>query len=147
MTEHSYNRNLQGDRYCGYLWRLGIALIVVGAVFARSSPAQEPADSVEFDLPQQSLASALLSFSEQANVQVIADASVIDGIQCARVSGSMPVEVALKALLDATGLTYAFSSARTVSVFLSGGAKRRKTNVDTDDGSSDSAKIRPVQPP
>ena len=69
-----------------------------------------------FDIPAQPLTDALLSYSEQARVQLIlaADTSMLP--PCQPLQGNMSAEDALARLLAESGLEYYFSSPNTVTV-------------------------------
>ena len=123
MTKNVRHRNKLVYDSCDYLWRPLRALIVAVAVFWSSAAAQQITDVIDFEIPEQTVASALLSFSEQADLQIIVDASVVDGLRSGAVSGSMQANDALDALLEQTDLGYEYSSARTVTVLPNGGDK------------------------
>lgn len=112
---------------------LALGLLVV-LVLTGSVKAQQPGQAIEFEIPSQPVASALLSFSEQADLQIIVDGSVVQGLRSAAVSGPMQPNDALDALLLDTGLTYRYSSARTVTVVPSGGDKGQEGNNDESAG-------------
>jgi len=67
-----------------------------------------------FDIPAQSLATALQQFTEQSGVQVGYTAALGAGLQSPGVSGSFSAPEALSRLLTGTGLTYRFTSANAV---------------------------------
>ncbi|MFQ5609629.1 MAG: TonB-dependent receptor domain-containing protein, partial [Woeseiaceae bacterium] len=113
-------------------------IVLAASLFVAPAFGQQSANAVAFEIPKQAMASALLSFSEQANVQVIVDAEVVHGLLSPRVAGSMPPNDALGALLDQSGLTYKFSSARTVTILPNDGNQSREPESD-DRGSRDSA--------
>lgn len=78
-----------------------------------------------FNIPAQSLDSALEAFYEQSGVQVAYSTSVVKGIKTQGVSGDYTPEQALKELLTGTELTYTFTDANTVTV-KSAGIKKGK---------------------
>lgn len=74
------------------------------------------ASAVEFNIPPQSLDSALLAFAEQAQVQVSVAAAGISGVKTEGISGDRSPEDALTHLLKDTGLTFTAIGKRTYSV-------------------------------
>lgn len=78
---------------------LGLALAVP---YASVAQAQEMA----FDIPSQSLASALLSYGKQTDMQILFSQDTVQGRRTAGVHGRMEPEQALARLLQGTGVTY-----------------------------------------
>ena len=72
----------------------------------------------EFNIPPQSLDSALIAFSKQANVQISVAASSIAGIRTAGVVGSFTPSAALGRILSETGLGFSAIGDRTYAVAL-----------------------------
>lgn len=68
------------------------------------------------DIPAQPVSSALIAFSRQTGVAVVAPASATAGKRSAAVSGALSSEVALGRLLAGTGLNFRFTSATSVTV-------------------------------
>lgn len=131
MTEKIHQSDL-------YRWLPIRALIVAAAVFWGPAAAQQMTDVIEFEIPQQPVASALLNFSEQASLQIIVDATVVDGLRSGPVSGSMQANDALDALLAQTGLGYEYSSARTITILpsaiLPSGGDKGQDDTNEDSG-------------
>lgn len=69
-----------------------------------------------FDIPAQSLASALTLFGRQSGLQIAADSELIAGLQTQGLQGSFAVEEALRRLLAGTALGYRFTSAGAVAL-------------------------------
>ncbi|MGO4716223.1 STN domain-containing protein [Bradyrhizobium sp. 2TAF24] len=71
---------------------------------------------VAFDIGAQPLASALDVYSAATGLQVVYDATLASGRRSRAVAGSMPPDMALRILLDGSGLTavYAATNAFTV---------------------------------
>ncbi len=116
------------------LWRQSV-LAVIAVVWSGIALAQQ---AVDFDIPPQAVASALLSFSEQSDLQVIVDASVVEGLSSAAVSGSMQPNDALDTLLAQSGLSYQVSGERTITVMQAGGDKSDETgSEESDSGNAD----------
>jgi iron complex outermembrane receptor protein len=70
----------------------------------------------EFKIKRQSLATALLDFSYQADIQVVMPGSLAEGLWSGEVSGAYTAQQALARLLQNTGLEHVFSSEKTVTV-------------------------------
>lgn len=62
--------------------------------------------AVHFDIQPQSLASALIEFSRQANVQIAAPAALLEHLATRGVHGRMPIVAALHTLLSGTRLGF-----------------------------------------
>jgi iron complex outermembrane receptor protein len=67
-----------------------------------------------FNIPAQSLATALNAFGRQAGIQVSVDAAVARGVQVQGVTGTMTPQQALTQLLAGTGIVAQFTSDRDV---------------------------------
>jgi len=80
-----------------------------GRLVAQVSEAQRT-----FNIPAQSLATALNAFGRQAGIQVSVDASVARGVQTQGVRGTMTSQQALTQLLAGTGIAAQFTSDRDV---------------------------------
>lgn len=87
----------------------GTAIICVMA-----TPAQ--AQEKRFDIPAQSVRSAIVALGRQADVQIIASRSVTSGKHANAVKGAMSVEQALARMLQGTGLVARRSSGQTFVV-------------------------------
>jgi len=87
---------------------------------ARLGAAQQQA--INFDIPTQSLASALRSFGDQAGLQFAYTTEDVDGIQASGVSGTHTPEEALGLLLSGTGMTYRVTGDNTITVEKGNGA-------------------------
>src|SRR5262249_17928345 len=68
----------------------------------------------DFDIPAQPLSGALRAFGQQSDLQVTADAALVQGLSGSRVQGRMSPRAALRALLAGTGLGAEISNDRTV---------------------------------
>lgn len=71
---------------------------------------------IEFDLAAGSLSEALQQFSKQASLQLLYGQNVVAGKHTAGVKGGMAPDVALKKLLEGTGLFGRFINLRTVAI-------------------------------
>jgi outer membrane receptor protein involved in Fe transport len=79
--------------------------------------AQRPAASVvAFDIPAQSLDSALSAFGRATGVQLLYDSGITAGLRSAPVQGSFRPSEALARMLASTGLSSRFTGARTATL-------------------------------
>jgi len=89
-------------------------------LFAPDANAQVSADGINaehtFDIPAQSLTSALAQFGVQAGVQVTVDGALARGIDAPTINGTMRASTALEALLRGSGLDYDVTSDGTVVI-------------------------------
>lgn len=81
----------------------------------------------EFNIPPQALESALLTFAEQANVQISVSTMTVVGIRTPGVIGRFTPSAALARLLTATGLRVSAIGDRTYAVSLSGDSNKTRT--------------------
>ena len=103
---------------------VGHAQEALGAPESRSESVQSAANEQRpFAIPPQALASALSSFGETTNLQLLYDAALARGLNTKGMSGTYPPEQALRILLAGTGLTARFGRSGTVTLELSGGAE------------------------
>ncbi|WP_336233522.1 TonB-dependent siderophore receptor [Thalassospira sp. CH_XMU1458] len=89
-------------------------------LFAPDANAQVSAGGIDaehtFDIPAQSLTSALAQFGVQAGVQVTVDGALARGIDAPTINGTMRASTALEALLRGSGLDYDVTSDGTVVI-------------------------------
>jgi iron complex outermembrane receptor protein len=90
-----------------------MAALVAVAVPCRTVAA---AATLHFAIPPQALATALIAFGRQANVQVLTAGGKVDAVHSRGVNADCAVGPALDQLLQGTGLTYSFVDAGTVVV-------------------------------
>jgi iron complex outermembrane receptor protein len=76
-------------------------LVVPGSTWAGAAPS-----SYDFDIPPQSLPSALLDFSAQVDRQIIVATRLVDRYMTAGVTGRMTIEEAMTQLLEGTDLSF-----------------------------------------
>ena len=81
--------------------------------------AGELAPQVRFDIPAQALATALLEFSKQADVQIIVSNDIARGHTSHAVRGEYSTERALDLLLEGSGLNYRLTDERTIAIAVS----------------------------
>src|SRR5687768_569998 len=107
---HGTRRNLFTFLLC-LIWVAHVTTIsIVGA--------QEPGSAAirTFDIPPQTLSSALLQFSDSTNLELLFDASMTRDTKTKGVSGDHSPEEALRILLEDTGLTYRWTSTGSVTL-------------------------------
>lgn len=83
----------------------GLSLAIL-ALSAEQAGAAGLNQEVHFNIAPQPLAAALMEFSDQADVQLIMADTSLAGLQCAGVSGVLPVEKALRELLRGTPMDF-----------------------------------------
>jgi iron complex outermembrane receptor protein len=76
------------------------------------------AETENFNIPSQPLATALLQFSSQAHVQIATSGPEVGHAQSPGAIGSMSIAAALSDLLSGTGFSYQISGQRSIAVFL-----------------------------
>lgn len=69
-----------------------------------------------FNIPPQSLASALPLFGQQSGRQITSDGNAVQGASTSGVQGTMTVDEALRRLLAGTGMTYSVGAGSIISV-------------------------------
>jgi iron complex outermembrane receptor protein len=99
----------------------GVIAFVAGVL---GSPAQARAgrldDERRFDIPAQSLATALVQFSRQAEIQLVTSSLELASRDTAGVSGRVSIRRALESLLDRTGLAYSLVGENTIAIGVAG---------------------------
>ncbi len=104
------------NRHLPTLLSLAIALGGAGlALPALAAPAAQ-AQVYRFDIPAQSLDSALAAFSAVTRVQVLVGAEVTQGLRSPGLSGSYPQEQALARLLAGSGLSATYIDSDSVTL-------------------------------
>ena len=107
--------------------RLLFTLIVGVTALNTDNPARAqstPADSIEFDIPAQSVSSALSDFARQARVQFLFFTEGLQTVEANAVVGAYPIQEALDLLLEGTGLTGTYTPGSGVTI-------NRVANADT----------------
>lgn len=82
----------------------------IGQTHAADSPSTASRNQVRFDIPAQSLDSAVLAYAEQSGVQVFFDSRKLAGLRSEGLHGSYPAEEGLRQLLRGTPVRYHFSA-------------------------------------
>lgn len=91
--------------------------------FSMSAYAGELNKSAKFNIPAQPLDAALVSFSEQANIQIVVQAESVRNLETKGVTGTHSAESALQLLLSGSGLTYKLVGDDTIAVSKSMGGE------------------------
>ena len=125
----------------GFSFVLAIAFLLLGA----GARAQGAAERKEFSIPPQSLASALIEYSKQANVQVLTSGANLESAKSPGVSGKLTAAAALNKLLEGTAFAPEFTDAATV-VVKPGAAKPAATKTNEPQARSNPAPA-PQEPP
>ena len=94
---------------------LALAVVLLLS-FVSDLRAQAPGAPRRFDIPPQPLVSALLAFSEQADLQILVASRLIDNRRSPGVAGVLSPPDALAALLQAQPLTFRYVTADTVAI-------------------------------
>ncbi|MBD0306521.1 MAG: TonB-dependent receptor plug domain-containing protein, partial [Nitrospiraceae bacterium] len=97
--------------------RLFIAIVLfVGLLWDMGAQAQD--EVMDLDIPGQALSSALKTFADQADLQLLYESEVVEGRQTTGVMGRFTSQEALRRLLSGTGtgLIYSFTDANTVTL-------------------------------
>ena len=93
--------------------RLTFVCVLAGLLTASFSRADE---SLEFDIPKQRLADALLEFSEASHIKIFFSSETAQRFESAPLQGRFTPEDALRILLAPSGLRYRFTQDDTVVV-------------------------------
>ncbi|HET6555163.1 MAG TPA: TonB-dependent receptor [Dyella sp.] len=91
-------------------------ILALPGVASAAAHTQMDGQALAFSVPAQPLATALIDFGKQANVQVLTAGSTIARFRSLGVSGTLTPQDALARLLQGTGLDYAFTQEGTVVV-------------------------------
>jgi iron complex outermembrane recepter protein len=88
---------------------------------------------VQFDIPAQTLGSALLRFSEQAQLQVIVESRLAESVSAPPLKGAYTRGDALKVLLEGSGLTFRIVGTAAIAIHAvhSGADVRETGSTDT----------------
>jgi outer membrane receptor protein involved in Fe transport len=79
---------------------------IVGSLNVVAAASDALTRTVRFEIPAQSLESALLEFSKQAQVPVFVNAHAVEDLRAPAVVGALPANMALERLLQESGLAY-----------------------------------------
>jgi iron complex outermembrane receptor protein len=89
-----------------------LALLLIASAVRGERLARE----VNFAIEPQPLESAIIKFSKQAEIQILASSTELDGVESSGVKGRHRVEAALQALLTRTGFSYKKVSDETIAL-------------------------------
>lgn len=123
---------------------LRILLLVTFASLPLPGHAVPLERQASFEIPAQPLPSALIKFSQQANLQVVTSGRKIAGATSRGVTGRLSLAEALHAILKDTGFTYQPIGDGTISVVsLDSDVKPKRIAMVGEDGSSSRASAGP----
>jgi hypothetical protein len=105
----------------------------------------EPTPSYDFHIAPQALATALVEFSKQADVQVVGATEAIGTLRTSGVVGRFTGQQALDRLLRDTSLSYRWNGERTVTI-TPGPVSRPTTSINLSDPSNTPSKLAQTQP-
>ena len=111
-----------------------VALGLVGIVLACPCLAQNEAaagDVHRFSIPSEPLGEALSQLAQQAGLQVMTPAKLVEGVRSHELQGAFSADEALRRLLANTGLMFTFVNPHTVSVNVSVGVGERAASTET----------------
>src|SRR5690606_30483536 len=94
--------------------RLTVALLLCCLCAWPSWSMEESARPADFDIPSQPLSAALLQFSAQSGIQVLAADARLPASRVRAVRGRMAPATALRRLLSGTGLSFRHIDAGTI---------------------------------
>jgi len=109
---------------------LSCLLLALIAGFCPVRAAALLADRIEFDIPAQSLSTAILRYSEQSGIQVTSPSELLSGRRTHGVRGRQTARTALRRLLEGTGLAFEIVDPGTVSIRQGTGAVARGGSAD-----------------
>ncbi len=136
-TSRAHTRELS-DRGWMALLLTSTAIVATTALMSGKVSAQSPSVSAQkaageyaFNIPRQSLASAMIAFQRATGISVLADGSVPQNVMSPGVSGARSASGALQRMLAGTGLSYSISG-NTARIFNPGAGSN--TTAATIDG-------------
>jgi iron complex outermembrane recepter protein len=94
---------------------LTLGVFAWGVCTAPAYATEQPV-GMRFAIPAQSLATALIAYGKQANVQVLTAGRTVESRRAHTLSGTFTPEAALARLLQGTNMSFAFVDARTAVV-------------------------------
>jgi iron complex outermembrane receptor protein len=117
-------------------------LFVAALLFVGTTSAE--AMEMDFNIPAQTLSSALKTFAEDTGLQMLYSSDTVKGIRSSRVNGKHQPKEALDILLGNTGLSFKFTDSNTVVVQKNEGRKGKKLVAQREGEEKEEAK-RPVE--
>ena len=107
---------MKSERMRSTLGRCCVLLVLVCLASGAAAATLDLDARLEFNIPPQQLATALVEFSRQANAPVVSSTQQIDGLHSPGVSGSASLRDALRALLAETNLSYRVTDSGAIAV-------------------------------
>lgn len=101
MNAHASGHS--GDDFVHFKSMLGCGVAVAAVTLSTAATAQ----TVNFDIPAQSLPAAISAFGRQTSLQIVAPAAGFEQVRSRALSGRMDARVALRRLIAGTGLEIA----------------------------------------
>ena len=114
--------------------RYRITTITLAAYLALSAVAAADDPAKHFDIPQQSLPSALTEFARQSDRQLLFSTKAVDSKQTTGVKGDLAPEAALQVLLKGTGLSFRTTADKTILVDHAGNSGANIKSLSWKDG-------------
>ena len=100
---------------------LCVALVAgLAQAAGRDNTSPKQPERLAFQIPAQSLVTALQRYSEVSGVQVLYESGVADGIRSAGVDGDFSAEAALQTLLSGTELTVHYTRSNAITITRTG---------------------------
>jgi iron complex outermembrane receptor protein len=137
MSEHTIRGSTAGPSRTARLQLK--ALLLTGAALCSASAQARGAEldrTVTFDIESQALEKALVTFSQQANIQVVLNVGSVGSAEAPALKAAVPARVGLQELLRGTGYQFAAVGERTVSVMRENSDELRLADADTAAGAS-----------
>ena len=105
------------------------ASLMLLAIMQASSVVAETGQKQDFNIPAQSLSSALLQFSENTGIKTFFSADVVRDIKTQGLTGSYTPQQALEKLLANTGVSYHFTDTQSVALSVTPKESSKETNT------------------
>ena len=106
-----------GDDFVHFKSMLGCGVAVAAVTLSTAAAA---AQTVNFDIPAQSLPAAISAFGRQTSLQIVAPAAGFEKVRSRALSGRMDARVALRRLIAGTGLEIASDTGGVIVLRASG---------------------------
>ncbi|MGL3823107.1 STN domain-containing protein [Sphingopyxis sp. R3-92] len=112
------------------------ALLLATPVVANDDPGPSQPSTQTYEIPGQSLNTALARFAETSGVDVLVDEADVRGRRSQAVVGQFDPPQALRAMLDGTGLVGRFTSRRSAVISRAGGTGRAEKPITSASGNA-----------
>src|SRR5258707_614219 len=93
-----------------------LGLVLSLCLFSLQASALELGKQVKFEIPAQSLSTALIRFAQQTDIQVVTAGQKLEGVETKGVAGVLTIEEALQRLLSGTGFSFRTVGDGTISI-------------------------------